>query len=131
MTEYTKTIVNVITGEQTVIPLTPEEIYERENQPTPPVPIPESITRRQCSMQLMISNMITAPEAIVMAQSGTPPASIATYFDAMAEPQRTYAYIDFAATNYYRNNPLIADLMSANGLTTDQIDQFFIDAGGL
>lgn len=98
----------------------------------PPSPeVPAQITRRQCAMMMLSQNMITGQEAILMTQSGIPPANVQTYFDAMPEPQRTMAIIDFAATNYYRNNPLLSDLMLANGMTEQQVDQFFIDAAAL
>jgi hypothetical protein len=98
----------------------------------PPLPeVPAQITRRQCAVMMLSQNMITGQEAILMTQSGIPPANVQTYFDAMPEPQRTMAIIDFAAVNYYRNNPLLADLMAANGMTEQQVDQFFIDAAAL
>ena len=101
--------------------------------PLPPEPpeVPAQITRRQCAVMMLSQNMITSQEAILMTQSGIPPANVQTYFDAMSEPQRTMAIIDFAATNYFRNNPLLADLMAANGMTEQQVDQFFIDAASL
>ena len=93
----------------------------------PPIP-PESITRRQCAMQMFITEMITGAEAIAMTQSGIPPASVQVYIDTLPEPDRTMAIMDFAATNYFRNNPLIDALMLANGMTNEEVDQFFIEA---
>jgi hypothetical protein len=98
--------------------------------PLPPE-VPAQITRRQCAMMMLSQNMITGQEAISMTQSGIPPANVQAYFDAMPEPQRTMAIIDFAAINYFRDNPLLADLMIANGMTEQQVDQFFIDAASL
>lgn len=102
--------------------------------PIPPEPepvVPEHITRRQCAMQLFTLNMITSEEAISMTQTGTPPASVMAYIDTLEEPQRTMAIMDFAATNYYRDNPLLAALMTANGMTDAQVDKFFIAASAL
>lgn len=94
-----------------------------------PLPaIPESITRRQCAIQLLTLEMITAAEAIEMSRSGMPPASVQSAFDKMPDPKKTMALIDFAATSYYRSNPLIPSLMEADGMTNEQVDQFFIDA---
>jgi hypothetical protein len=102
--------------------------------PTPPpvvvprVIIPKTITRRQCALQLRVAGMITIQEAKDMTKTGTPPASIQAYFDTMPAEQKDLAEIDFAAINYYRDNPLITALMTANGLTETDIDNFFIAA---
>ena len=93
----------------------------------PPIP-PESITRRQCAMQMFITEMITGAEAIAMTQSGIPPAAVQVYIDTLPEPDRTMAIMDFAATNYFRDNPLLDALMLANGMTNEEVDQFFIEA---
>jgi hypothetical protein len=93
--------------------------------------VPSSITRRQCALQLRAAGMITVEEAKAMTKNGTPPVSIQAYFDQMTTEQKDLAEIDFAAVNYYRNNPLITALMTANGLTTQDIDNFFIAAAQL
>ena len=97
----------------------------------PPPVVPESITRRQCALQLLAVGMITSAEAVEMARAGIPPASVQAAFDAMQEPGRTVSLIDFAAANYYRNNKLIPDLMAANGMEPADVDQFFIAASAL
>lgn len=102
--------------------------------PAPPAPpyVPESITRRQCALQLLAMGQISDAEAISMTRDGTPPASVQAYIEALpSESDRTRAFIDFAAAEYYRGNPLLTALMQANGTTPEQIDQFFIAAGAL
>ena len=98
--------------------------------PLPPEPpeVPAQITRRQCAMQMFVTEMITGNEAIVMTQSGIPPAAVQVYIDTLPEQDRTMAIMDFAATNYFRDNPLIDALMLANGMTKEEVDQFFIEA---
>lgn len=97
--------------------------------PLPP-PVPESITRRQCALQLLAINQITAQEALDMTKTAAVPAAIAAIFDGQVASgkwtpeQRIRAEIDFAATNYYRSNSLLG-LM---GLTEQEIDGFFIAA---
>jgi hypothetical protein len=107
-----------------------EAIALREAQRALPK-IPKAITRRQCALQLRAMGMITIAEAKMMTKDGTPPAAIQGYFDTMAEADRDMAEIDFAAINYFRNNPLITALMTANGLTKSDIDNFFIAAAQL
>ena len=90
--------------------------------------VPESITRRQCAMQLFSVGMITGDEGIAMTQSGIPPIAVQAYLATLPEPDLTMAMMDFAATSYFRDNPLLAALMTANNMTDEQVDQFFIEA---
>lgn len=95
--------------------------------------VPQSITRRQCALQLLAMGAITAQEALDMTKTATVPAAIAQILDAqvangaMTAEQRILAEIDFAAMNYYRNN----SLLSLMGLTEQEIDGFFIAAAQL
>lgn len=93
--------------------------------------VPASITRRQCAMQLFNLQRITGEEAVAMTQTGVPPASVMTYINTLAEPQRTMAIMDFAATEYFRDNALLLALMEANNMSSDDIDDFFIAAAAL
>lgn len=93
--------------------------------------VPESITRRQCALQLLGMKIITADEALAMTKDGTPPAAVAAVFSQMPVDQALFAKIDFAAMSYYRSNPLINVMMQANGMTPEQIDDFFILAATL
>lgn len=108
-----------------------EKKYEYENPPLEPPAVPESITRRQCALQLLASGLITTDEAVAMTKDGTPPQAILAYINEMPAESRPYALIDFAATSYYRNNPLISQILLANGATEQQGDEFFIAASQL
>ena len=96
----------------------------------PPPSVPVSITRRQAALELYALQYITLQEALDMVKTASVPQAISAIFDALVSDgswtaeQRTLAEIDFAADNYYRANSLLA-LM---GLTSGQIDQFFISA---
>lgn len=96
-----------------------------------PVVVPASISRRQCATQLRNDGMITQNEALAMASMATVPAAIMSYFDTMDPADKDNALLAFTATEYLRSNPLLNAIMTANGLTTEQIDQFFISAGSL
>lgn len=104
-----------------------------QEPPPPPPRVPESITRRQCALQLLTLNMISSAEALAMTKTADVPTAIAAIFDEQVEngswtaEQRVLAEIDFAAANYYRSN----SLLSLMGMTTEQIDQFFISAANL
>ena len=98
----------------------------------PPPQVPVSITRRQCALQLFAMQIITAAEAVAMVQTGTPPALVVDYINALpTEEQRVIATINFAADNYYREDPTLIATMEANGGNDESIDQFFIAAAKL
>lgn len=100
-------------------------------QPPPEPEIPYSITRRQCALQLLSIGTITGPEAVSMTKDGTPPPSVQAYINNLPEDQRYLAEIDFAATFYLRDNPLLLALMAANNMDSEQVDAFFIAADKL
>jgi hypothetical protein len=93
-------------------------------------PVPESISRRQCALELNAQGYITAQEALDMVKTAAVPAAIVSIFDAQVAngawtaEQRLLAEIDFAAIGYYRSNSLLG-LM---GFTPEQLDAFFISA---
>lgn len=121
-----------VSREQGAVPFTGlvEDVWVvREFDPALlPPPVPDQITRRQCALELLALGMITGDDAIALARDGTPPAAMMPYFDAMNDTDRTLALIDFAATNYYRNNSLIAGLIAANNMSEADVDAFFISA---
>lgn len=94
--------------------------------------VPQSISRRQCALQLLAIGMISGPEAVEMTRNGTPPASVQNYIDALPDESHRYiALINFAAMEYHRSNPLLNELMAANGGTPESIDAFFVAAAAL
>jgi hypothetical protein len=94
----------------------------------PPPPVPQSITRRQCAIELRERNLIAAQEALDMTRTGIPPAMVQQIFSTMTETNKIIAETDFAADTYLRSNPLLNQIMTASGATSDDIDQFFRDA---
>jgi hypothetical protein len=130
MTNYFTVSTDAKTGETTVIPWTEEEIAARQERLLAMTPVPAFIIRRQAALQLYAMSYISAQEALDMVKTATLPQSIEAVFDSLVTDgswtadQRILAEIDFAASNYYRDNSLLA-LM---GLTSEQIDQFFIAA---
>jgi len=125
-------VVDVITGEQTVVPFTPEEIaaIQAAAAALPPV-VPASITRPQCAKQLLAMALITSDEAIAMVANATPPAMVMTLINALSAPDQVTAKIDFARYQYDRDYPLLNQLMTAAGKTSTDIDNFFIAAAVL
>lgn len=94
----------------------------------PPPPVPGMITRRQCAVEMRERSMITPLECLNMTKNADIPAFVETIFSAMSPEDRILAETDFAAANYYRDNPLLVAMMTATGATSADIDQFFRDA---
>ena len=94
----------------------------------PPPPVPQSITRRQCAIELRERQLITPTEALNMTRTGTPPAMIQSIFDDMVENDRILAETDFAADTYLRTNPLLIEIMTSTGATEEDVNDFFRSA---
>jgi hypothetical protein len=108
---------NVITGEVTVVDLTPEEIAAMPQPAAPPMP---TITARQLRLALLGLGLTGAQvEAAINAMPGT-------------DMQREAARIEWEyATSYQRDHQLVAMLGAALGLTEAQIDAAWMEAATL
>ena len=92
------------------------------------LPVPASITRRQCARELFERQMVSGPEMVAMTATGTPPAMVEAVFAALPESDQWVARADFAADTYERSNPLLVGVMTASGASVSDIDDFFRDA---
>ena len=133
MTQYTRIVINVQTGEQTVIPLTPEEIAEIESRPPEPVPVPSTISDRQFFQQAAVSQIITQAEALAAVQTGTIPPVLQTVVDGITDSDQKFAatMLLSGATVFERNHPFTHAVGTALGWTSEQIDGFFMAAAAL
>lgn len=83
--------------------------------PAIPIQIPESISMRQCRLQLLAENMLDDVNAAIAAIPD--------------EMQRKTAEIEWEyATTVERSSPWVEQLGSALGLSDSQLDKLFIDA---
>lgn len=79
--------------------------------------VPETISLWAFRSILTLQGLITQAEALI---------------DSLSEPAKTVATIQWEYGNYIdRNHPLIASLGSQLGLTSEQIDNIFIEADKL
>lgn len=133
MTDYTRIEVNVQTGEQTIVPLTPEEIAEIESRPPPPPVVPQEISDRQFFQQAAILNLITQQEALAAVKTGDVPALLQNIVDTIPDANQKFAaqMLLSGATVFQRNHPLVDNIGIALSWTSEQIDQFFIAAAQL
>lgn len=82
----------------------------------PPLP-PAEVTMRQARLALLGAGMLAAVE---------------TAINALAEPAKTVARIEWDYSNtLQRANPLVAQLATALGLTSEQVDALFTAAAAL
>jgi hypothetical protein len=105
--------INAATGETVVRNATPDEIAEIEAQRNAPSPVPRRVTRRQARLALLNAGLLDAVEAAI---AKAPPAVRITYED---------------ATEWWRDDPLIASFSVSLGLTTEQVDNLFLEASQL
>ena len=87
--------------------------------PVPPVPkeVPQSVTMRQCRLQLLAIGKLADVDAAIAA---------------LPEPEKSAAQIEWEyAATVERNAPLIGALGPALGLDDAQLDELFIEAAKL
>lgn len=92
------------------------------------IPVPQSITRRQCAIELRERSIISSQEALNMTKYGDVPSLVQQLLSQMNDADRIKAETDFAANTYMRSNPLLISVMTEAGSTEEEIDQFFRDA---
>jgi hypothetical protein len=97
----------------------------------PPPPVPQSISRRQAATQLRNDQYISQNEALAMASVAAIPPFVSGYFDTLDPVDKENAQLAFTAIDYPRDSSLLIAVMTANGLSDDQINQFFISASKL
>ena len=97
----------------------------------PPPPVPSVISRRQAATQLRNDQYISQDEAFAMASVAAIPPFVQSYFNTLDPINKANAELQFTAIEYPRSSSLLTAVMEANGLTSEQIDQFFISAATL
>jgi hypothetical protein len=86
--------------------------------PAPPAPVPDSITMRQCRLQLLTIGMLDSVDAAINAIP--------------VEGQRRAASIEWEyAHQVWRSSAWVTNLGAALGLTEAQLDDLFIQAATL
>lgn len=83
----------------------------------PPPPVPDAVTMRQARLALHANGLI---------------GSVQPAIDALPEPQRTQAQIEWEYSNALeRENPFVATLGAALGLNAAALDALFVQASQL
>ncbi len=95
----------------------------------PLAPVPASVTRRQYYMQGVVAGWFTQAQALALITAGTLPPSVITFVSSLPVGQQFAANMYLIGEmNYYRNNPLLNQLVTAGGITQTFMDSFFIAA---
>ncbi len=115
--------VNVMTGEVTVVDLTPEEIAAL---PPPAAPAPIILTNRQLFAALALTGFITEAEALAAGRTGAVPAAVDAVFGVLPEQDAFLARLTWATMREVtRDHPLITAMIAANLATAEQVDAIF------
>ena len=94
--------------------------------------VPAVISDRQFFQQLAIVGTITQAEALAAVKTGAIPAILSGFLAALPEADRFAAEMLLSgATEFYRAHPLTVSVGTAQGMTAEQIDAFFIAAAAL
>ena len=118
--------VNVMTGEVTVVDLTPEEIAALPPPPAPAPPAPIILTNRQLFAALALTGFITEAEALAAGRTGEVPTAIDDVFGELPDHEAFLARLTWATMREVtRDHPLIAAMIAANLATAEQVDAIF------
>lgn len=120
--------INLITGEETIRDMTPEELAERS--PAPPLLLP-SLTFAQLLIGLVTEGWITEAEGEAWL-TGTLPAPVLALIATLPAEQRFPAKARATAPSVVlRADPLVASLGAAQGKTPEELDTFFLTYAGV
>lgn len=119
---------------QELVEMTPEEEAEHlASLPPPREHVPETISDRQFFQMLALTGKIEKNEALAAVKTGTIPAALQTYVDALADEDQKFAanMLLSGAVEFQRHHPLAEAIGKANGLDSAAMDQFWIGASKL
>lgn len=99
----------------------------------PPVPPPQSISDRQFFQQLALAGTISQAEALEAVKVGTIPAALQGFVDSVKDADQKFAanMLLAGATVFERDHPLTEAIGAAQGMSSDQVDDFFRAAAAL
>jgi hypothetical protein len=121
-----RTSVNVMTGEVTVVDLTPEEIAALPPPAAPEPPTPIVLTNRQLFAALALTGFITEAEALAAGRTGAVPTAIDDVFGELPEQDAFLARLTWATMREVtRDHSLIAAMIAENLATAEQVDAIF------
>jgi hypothetical protein len=96
------------------------------------IDVPQTISDRQFFQQLAIAGIISQEEALAAVKTGDIPAALSGFIAALDDAARFNAEMLLSgATLFQRAHPLTDAIAAAQGMTPDQVDDFFRAAAAL
>jgi hypothetical protein len=118
--------IDLATGEQTVVPLSPEEIAALPPPAAPEPPPPIVLTNLQLFAALALTGFLTWDQALAAGKTGTVPTAIDDVFGELPEQAANLARLTWATMREVsRDHALIAAMIAANLATAEQVDAIF------
>ena len=94
--------------------------------------VPQTISDRQFFQQLAIAKVISQEEALAAVKTGDIPSALSGFIAALPDAARFNAEMLLSgATVFQRDHPLTNAVATAQGMTADQVDEFFRQAAKL
>lgn len=90
-----------------------------------------AVSRRQFFQQAAVNGIISEGEALAAVTTGTLPAPISAFINALPAEQRFGAQMLFSVNEFQRSSPMANAFGQAIGMTSEQIDAFFTAAAQL
>lgn len=101
-------------------------------EPAAPVVVPATISNRQFFQQLAVAGTITNAEALAAVRTGALPAALAALVATLPQDQQFAVEMRISGEKTFsRAHPLTNTIGALQGMTSDQIDAFFIAASKL
>lgn len=86
-------------------------------EPSMPVVVPKVVTMRQARLALLASGKLSQVDAVI---------------DSLSEPHKSAARIEWDySSEVQRDKPFVVQIGAALGLTSEQLDQLFVEASKL
>ena len=96
------------------------------------IDVPQTISDRQFFQQLAIAKVISQEEALAAVKTGDIPSALSGFIAALPDAARFNAEMLLSgATVFQRDHPLTNAVAMAQGMTADQVDEFFRQAAKL
>jgi len=93
----------------------------------PPLPVPEVISRRQFYQGLAVTGKISQADALAAIKTSTVPPALQVMLDAMTDPDEQFAadMLLSGAGNFNRSHPLVMVIAVAEGMSEQDVDDFW------
>lgn len=98
-----------------------------------PEAVPAEISKRQFFQQLAVTGIITTEDALAAVKVGTIPAPLQAFIDGIGDDDAEFAaeMVISGGVTFLRDHPLTIAIGTSQGMSSEQIDDFFRAASAL